>query len=146
MTTTFLTTTLRRFLTAAGVIGAVVLLVLSGSTVASASSARPAVRATIDMVTPSAGHIHVAGWSFDPHRSSSSNSENVIVDGMSVALPIANRARADVNKALHVTGKHGFDVTVKVKAGIHRVCVVSRPLPGTGGRDLVVGCRTVRVK
>ena len=145
MSPRFFARTRRRILAPAGVLVTAAVLVLAGSTPASAGNAHPAVRASINVLRASVGHIHVTGWSVDPYRSGKSNSENVIVDGVSVALPMADKIRPDVNKALHVTGRHGFDVTVKVRAGTHQVCVVTRPLASTGGQERLVACRTVHV-
>lgn len=140
-------TAFHRFATIAGALLASAIMVLAGSIPASASSPHPAVRGYIDIVAATTrGHIHVAGWSVDPYRSRASNSEDVTVDGVMAALPTADKARPDVARALHITGRHGFDVTVAAKAGLRRVCVVSRPVPSTGGQDVLLGCRSVRVQ
>lgn len=105
----------------------------------------PAVRGFIDAIQAGPGWIRVTGWSFDPRRPAVSNSENVVIDGRMAALPVADRPRADLNAARRLTGQHGFDVAVAARAGAHRVCVVSRPVAGSGSTWLVLGCRTVRV-
>lgn len=111
----------------------------------SVSAPAPAVRGFIDAIRSGPGWIRVTGWSFDPRRAAASNSEDVVIDGRMAALPIANRPRADLNAARRLTGRHGFDVAVPARAGAHRVCVVSRPVAGSGSTWLVLGCRTVRV-
>ena len=110
-----------------------------------AGGAPPAARGYLDAIRSGPGWIRVTGWSFDPRRPSAANSENVVVDGRMAALPIANRPRPDVDRALRITGRHGFDVAVPARAGTHRVCVVSRPVAGSGSTWRVLGCRTVRV-
>lgn len=123
--------------------GTLMLVGLSGP--AAAASTRPPVQGHIDVVAPSSGHIRVAGWSVDRIRPAASNSEIVVVDGVMGALPVANIPRPDVNRVLHITGSHGFSVNVAARVGSHQVCVVSRPLPNTGGQDVILGCRAVTV-
>lgn len=123
-------------------------LALSLTTAASpaAAATRPAVRGSLDAVTASAGSLRVGGWSVDPLRTGGSNSEIIVVDNKMAALPVADKVRADVNRALRIKGSHGFDVTIAAKPGSHRVCVIARPLPNTGGVDSILGCRTVLVR
>ena len=146
MSPTRITTNVRRFLGLTSVLATATVLVLAGSTPASAAVAHPTVRGHVDVVAATTGHIHVTGWSVDPIHYGTSNSTDVIVDGMMAALPLANKARPDVTKALHISGRHGFDVTVSARAGVHQVCVVGKPLANTGGRDVLLACKTVRVK
>ncbi len=112
---------------------------------AAATAGSPTVLGHLDTVV--GGHlvIHTAGWSFDPRLTRGFNTENVVVDGVMAALPLADLPRADVNRVMHVTGRHGFAVTVRATSGPHRVCVISRPVANSGTHWTILGCRSVFV-
>ena len=80
----------------------------------------------MDKTIVSPGAIRVVGWSLDPQRTSASNMVAVTVDGHSVARVKANGVRGDVNRRLHVVGRHGFVTTVKARPGRHTVCVIGQ--------------------
>ncbi|OII22659.1 hypothetical protein BIV03_13145 [Curtobacterium sp. MCBA15_016] len=90
------------------------------------------------------GGVTVSGWAVDVERAADPMDVAVDVDGTQAALLTTTRPRADVDRALHVTGDHGFRGVVRAASGAHRVCVTAAdPYWGTSGIDL--GCRTVRV-
>ncbi len=140
---------LRRLTRIGGVLLTAAALTMTGVAVAPGAAAAVAPRSGVvghvEVVRASHSSVRVAGWSVDRARPAASNSENVVVDGRMAALPLANRARADVNRALRISGRHGFDVTVPARPGLHSVCVISRAVPDLGGRPVVLSCHTVRV-
>lgn len=135
----------RRIVRAGAAAVAALALTLTTAASPAAAATRPALRGSLDAVTASAGFLRIGGWSVDPVRTGDSNSEIIVVDNKMAALPVANQVRADVNRALRIKGSHGFRVTITAKPGSHRVCVIARPLPNTGGTDSILGCRTVLV-
>ena len=98
----------------------------------------------LDSVTASGSSIRARGWAADP-------------DNLFSPLPIAlsnNGARTggmrhpisrpDVAQARGTGPKQGFDITLKVKPGKHKVCVYATSYgPGV---STVLGCRTVTTR
>ncbi|MET3803303.1 hypothetical protein ABIB25_000287 [Nakamurella sp. UYEF19] len=109
------------------------------------TTGRAEIRGRLDVVEGRSRKIHVVGWTYDPFRPGTSNSADIVVDGRMAALPLANRARPDVNRVMQVAGRHGFDVWIAATAGRHRVCVLARPIADTGGAEVLLGCRTASV-
>jgi len=132
--------------TGSAALAAVAVISIAAAPPASAAVGHPSVYGHLDVVSAARAQISVKGWSVDPTRSAAANSEIVVVDGVMASLPIANRPRLDVDRAFSISGSHGFSVAVPAGVGLHRVCVISRPLPETGGKDTVLGCRSVRVQ
>ncbi len=103
------------------------------------------IRGGYDAASATTTGVTVRGWAYDTSATSRSINTAVSVDGKTVATVAANTTRADVNKAKHVSGKHGFNTTVKrtLTAGKHTVCVTGKNI-GAGG-DASLGCKTVIV-
>ena len=94
-------------------------------------------------VSPAAGQIRVAGWTFDPDAPESAAEVHVYVDGRGAALVSANLSRPDVGAAFPGVGaNHGFDTTINVAAGSHQVCVYALNY-GPVSPNTTLGCRTV---
>ncbi|WP_022906021.1 hypothetical protein [Curtobacterium sp. B18] len=97
-----------------------------------------------DGAAATAGGITASGWAVDVERAADPMDVAVDVDGTQAALLTTTRQRADVDRALHVSGAHGFRGMVRAGSGVHRVCITAAdPYWGTSGIDL--GCRSVRV-
>jgi hypothetical protein len=54
------------------------------------------------------GLISVRGWAFDPLHPSASVRVDIVVDGHPVKRVLADASRSDVDRALHIRGRHGF--------------------------------------
>ena len=52
------------------------------------------------------------GWAYDPDHPRKSTAVHFYVDGKFAGAVRANRRRADVNKALGITGRHGFAFSI----------------------------------
>ena len=101
----------------------------------------------LDKATTAAGAIRVQGWSLDPAYSSSSNWVTVQLDGRTVAHLRANQVRADVNRRVHVVGRHGFVGTISATPGRHTVCVVGNKYASSSSKSVTLaqGCKSVTV-
>jgi hypothetical protein len=90
--------------------------------------------------------LMVRGWSVDPTRASESTPAHVYVtgpDGVRTGYPFAaNKTRADVNTALGVSGRHGFEETMAITTpGPYSVCAY-----GIGRLfNSSLGCKTMTV-
>ncbi|MEO9134054.1 MAG: hypothetical protein ABI301_03545, partial [Jatrophihabitantaceae bacterium] len=56
--------------------------------------------------------ITITGWAFDPARTSASAGLAIYLDGKDVTWGATNVYDADVNRAFHLTGRHGFRLLV----------------------------------
>jgi hypothetical protein len=103
---------------------------------------------TADFALTSAGAaLKVGGWAVDPASSSTSTQAHVYVtapDGTTTGHVLsADRDRADVNSALRISGKHGFQGSFAVRAaGTYRVCAYAIGAVG----NTALGCRSVSLK
>ena len=136
---------IRRLVTTISTIALAAILSLGLVLPAQAATAGPATRGVLDSVSAKAGAIKVVGWAYDLRKPGVSSSMDVVVDGRMGALPMADVARPDVDRVFHVTGNHGFNLTIVTTAGVHRVCVIARPVAGSGSTWKILGCRTVTV-
>ena len=92
----------------------------------------------------SGGRIRVQGWAVDPDTAAAIQ-VHVYVDDKYVKGATANIARPELATTHPDFGiNHGFDVSVPVSDGSHRVCVYGINRSGGGGNALL-GCRTVKV-
>jgi SpoIID/LytB domain protein len=98
----------------------------------------------INSVTVSGSGVRVVGWALDPDTADSIE-VHVYVDGKNSKVATAAVARADIAQAYPAHGsRHGFDVTLKLTAGKHSVCVYGIDVPG-GGRSPQLKCSSVTV-
>ncbi len=79
----------------------------------------------VDVVSARPMAVRIAGWAVDPLHPSSREWVRISIDGRVVAYANTLVVRPDVNRFLHVTGEHGFDVTLHVGQGRHAVSVVT---------------------
>jgi hypothetical protein len=94
----------------------------------------------IDLVTRTNGNVRVAGWALDPD-------DNAPIDvhiyvGASGVGVTADLSRPDVQAALNLGDRHGFDVVRPIPAAATQVCVYGINNSGVGPNP-VIGCRTV---
>lgn len=94
----------------------------------------------LDIVSRSGNDVRVAGWAADPDTSAPSTVHVWLDDAPLVALTAAG-SRPDVAAAFGNGAAHGFDATVRVPAGSHRVCLYG--IDSTGGVNPLLGCRSV---
>ena len=107
----------------------------------------PTVIGVLDKAVVSTGAIRVQGWSLDPAYSSPSSWVTVQVDGHTISHVRASSVRGDVNRTMHVVGRHGFVASVKTTPGRHRVCVIGNTYASSASRaaTLTRGCKAVTV-
>ena len=101
----------------------------------------------LDKVSTAVGTIRVAGWSLDPARPAASNYVVITVDGRAAVRSAAASVRADVDRVMNVSGRHGFSWQVKAGPGRHTVCATGLAASNTGSATaaLVGSCRAVVV-
>jgi len=99
---------------------------------------------SFDSATGAKRALRVAGWAVDPSTSGANNTVRVTVDGHVVANTLTGIARPDVDRALGITGSHGFAVPIAAAAGSHTVCTISVPRT-SASYERSLGCRTVTV-
>jgi galactose oxidase-like protein len=93
-----------------------------------------------------AADSHAYGWSYDPDASSQSNTVQIYVDGPAGSASgifggqvDADRPRPDVNKALNVSGNHGFDWPIPARfldGKSHSLYVYGVDLTGNANKAL----------
>ncbi|MCU0311904.1 MAG: hypothetical protein MUE36_13285 [Acidimicrobiales bacterium] len=91
------------------------------------------------------GTITLTGWAIDPDTTGPVDI-HVYIDGNGAGSFVANRFRADVGQAYPAYGpNHGFDITVPISGGPHRVCVyaINTGIAGTTNPEL--GCIQVDI-
>lgn len=115
------------------------ILGLSGSPTA-APATRPPV-GHVDAVRVSGLTASVAGWAADPNNPTVSIRVHVYVGAAGAAFT-ANRVRAKVNRALGVSGNHGFSNSVRLKAGANKVCAYA--IGTKAGNNTLLSCKTVQ--
>ena len=103
------------------------------------------VRGSLDRVVPVAtGQYDLVGWALDTSVPTKALSVHVYVDGRYRAAVPAAVPRPDLAAAYPDAGRlHGYAARVKLAPGNHSVCVYAIRAT-TGGRNLLLGCRTLR--
>lgn len=97
---------------------------------------------SLDVVTPSAGGIRVAGWAADLSTDASVK-VHVYLDGAFVAELYADGSRSDVAQGMGGSDLRGFDTTIAAAGGVHTVCVYGINV-GVGSNSLIA-CRQVTI-
>lgn len=72
------------------------------------------------------GLISVRGWALDPLHPSASVRVDIVVDGHLVKRVLANATRGDVNRALHIHGRHGFVAAIAHQPRAKTISVYAR--------------------
>jgi hypothetical protein len=97
---------------------------------------------SIKYVAPS---VVATGWMVDPDAPTASGSVGISVDGGVAVSHVTNILRTDVNTSLHVTGVHGFAVSLPVLlAGNHSVCATALN-SGPVAPSVSLGCTIVAI-
>jgi hypothetical protein len=104
-----------------------------------------------DAVTPAVGSFRISGWVVNVAPTDRTPAmAAVVVDGRSQGAYGALTLRPDVNKALKITGTHGFRQVFPAAPGVHRVCVAASIAWSSGSqyeppKTTSLGCLTVVV-
>ena len=99
----------------------------------------------LDDVQVSRNTARVSGWTVDPQNPGASIPVHIYVRSSGGQLGTAFTAddpRSDVNRALGVSGNHGYSDTVALAPGQNSVCAFG--ISTTGGANTLLGCRTVQ--
>lgn len=126
-------------------IGALVPALVAAVAPLGAPSASATTRAPVgylDRLSVHGDTLQLQGWALDPASSSRSIRVLVYVDHRIRGRFLANRRRADVNRAIHVRGDHGFAVTVPRPASALLVQVRAQGASGST-RQLRQGSATL---
>lgn len=101
----------------------------------------PAPIGAVDPVRVQAGKATIRGWALDRNFPASSIRVHVYVNGVGYSIP-TSVTRNDVNRALRVSGVHGFALTAPVHLGANKVCAYAIGINRNNNTGL--GCVTVR--
>src|SRR5206468_3156659 len=86
------------------------------------------------------GGDRLIGWAVDPNTSAPI-SVDVTLDGAKIGTALANIARPDVATKYPSAGpNHGFDLTVPVSEGTHKLCVIAKNVGA--GANTTLRCST----
>lgn len=98
---------------------------------------------SFDGVSAGQGTVRLTGWAIDPDTTAPVK-VHVYVDDVIRGEFTANTFRPDVGAAFGMGNNHGFDISLPMSGGRHRICVYAINLAG-GGTNSLLGCRTVEV-
>ncbi len=90
------------------------------------------------------GRLRLRGWALDRDQPATAIKVSVYLDGIGVNRFPTGVPRADVNRAMHVSGNHGFDITIKAAIGSHKVDVYGINVGG-GNANRLIGSATTKV-
>jgi len=99
---------------------------------------------TIDSVTSTGNLVRVIGWAYDPDQPATSIRVVLYQDGKALTVISANQPRPSVNRALHITGNHGFSIPLTASNGVHQFKVYAINVGGGSGNSLI-GTRSLNV-
>lgn len=101
-----------------------------------------------DEISGGNGYVYVRGWTFDPDEPDASLEIHVYIGGATHATGeghggmYADKTRDDVNEVYGITGKHGFEETIKTdRTGEQLVCIYG--INKGGGGNVIFAERTV---
>jgi cell wall-associated NlpC family hydrolase len=128
---------LRRRVSYASLVGVAAVVISAVFPVAWAAAAVGRPTGHVDGVSQNAqGVVRVNGWVLDHSRPSVSSTVDIVVNGRPAARITAPLPRGDVNRALRITGKHGFSWSAKLgRAQV--VTVYARPAIPDGSHRLI---------
>ncbi|MEO6701451.1 MAG: twin-arginine translocation signal domain-containing protein [Jatrophihabitantaceae bacterium] len=92
---------------------------------------------TLESATASGNLVQLKGWAYDPDLPASSVRLVVYQDGKPLTVVTANHARPDVNAARHITGNHGFTLTLAATTGTHNYACHAINIGGGSGNTLI---------
>ena len=90
------------------------------------------------------GTVQVSGWAYDPDVSSTEIPVAIYADDAGVGWFPTGVSRNDVNRVFGISGAHGFDVPIKLSAGVHSVAVYAIN-SGGGSSNPLIGVKSVVV-
>ncbi|MBI9114779.1 peptidoglycan recognition protein family protein [Sanguibacter suaedae] len=97
----------------------------------------------IDAVSASLSReVRIHGWALDPDTSDPVR-VHVYVDGIPTQGLTADRMRSDIGRIYGLGPMRGFDTSIRVDSGRRVVCAYA--IDASGGRNALLGCRTVVV-
>jgi hypothetical protein len=97
----------------------------------------------IDSVSAGSGSIRLTGWAIDPDTTAALK-VHAYVDNVFKGEFTANTFRPDVGSAYGYGNNHGYDITLPVVGGTHKVCVFAIN-QGAGTVNNQIGCRSIDV-
>lgn len=99
---------------------------------------------SVDSITSSGNTVHLRGWAYDPDQPSKSIQVAIYQDGKRLSLVTANHVRADIDSAHHLTGNHGFELSLTASNGPHAFKVYAINV-GSGSTNPLIGTRSFTV-
>ncbi|HET6211207.1 MAG TPA: twin-arginine translocation signal domain-containing protein, partial [Jatrophihabitans sp.] len=92
---------------------------------------------SLESVTASGNLVHLKGWAYDPDLTTASIRVLVYQDGKALTVLTANVSRPDVNAARHITGNHGFSLSLAASTGTHNYKCYAINAGGGSGNSLI---------
>jgi hypothetical protein len=90
--------------------------------------------------------IHAVGWTVDPDSDVPLDVHLLVDDTTTIDVPVAEVPRPDLaTRFPDYAQGHGFDVTLDLPDGTHKVCAFGMNAPDTVGGNNLLGCRSVVV-
>jgi hypothetical protein len=100
---------------------------------------------SLESVTASGNLVHLKGWAYDPDQTTASIRVLVYQDNKALTVLTANVARPDVNAARHITGNHGFSLSLAASTGTHNYKCYAINVGGGSGGNPLIGVHNVAV-
>jgi hypothetical protein len=105
-------------------------------------TARPPV-GTMESATASGNLVRIKGWTYDPDQPATSLRVVIYADGKPLTVVTANQPRPDVDAALHITGNHGYGLSINAPNGVHQYRAYAMSVGG--GPNALIGVHNVAV-
>lgn len=99
---------------------------------------------SVDSITSSGNTVHIRGWAYDPDQPSTSIQVAIYQDGKRLSLVTADHVRADIDAAHHISGNHGFELSLTASNGPHAFKVYAINV-GSGSSNPLIGSRSFTV-
>jgi hypothetical protein len=100
---------------------------------------------SLESATASGNLVHLKGWTYDPDATATSIRVLVYQDNKALTVLSANVARPDVNAAKHITGNHGFSLSLAASDGTHNYKCYAINSAGGGSTNQLIGVHNVAV-
>jgi hypothetical protein len=98
-----------------------------------------------DATSPESDKARVTGWTFDPDAVVAMTTLHVYVDNGFGGIFQADAVRNDIGAAFPGAGNtHGYDFTLNLSVGTHKVCTYAINTAGAGD-NVLLGCHSVTV-
>ncbi len=99
---------------------------------------------SLESVTATGNLVHLKGWAYDPDQTATSVRVLVYQDDKALTVVTANVARPDVNAARHISGNHGFSLSLAASNGSHNYKCYAMNVGG-GSSNPLIGVHNVAV-